>query len=239
VAYFVDTYADMCEPEIGKAVVGILESNGCKVTVPKQSGCGMPAFLYGDVKRTKRIAEFNIHHLAEAVREGNEIVCTEPTATYCLKELYPLLLNSPEAKLVAEHSHDLFELLLQFHEEGQLKKPPHSYPEPAVYYAPCHTRSVYGRSNALELLKLAGVDARPVRYNTCCGIAGTFGFKEGAEGYDVSKAIGETLFERIKAMNLQLVITESSVCKMQIEHGSSMRVLHPATVLWDMYQGRP
>jgi len=57
VAYFVDTYADLCEPETGKAVVRILELNGCAVVVPKQVGSGMPAFLYGDVKRTKRAAE--------------------------------------------------------------------------------------------------------------------------------------------------------------------------------------
>ena len=53
VAYFVDTFADQCETDIGKAVVGILESYGCKVTVPTQMGSGMPAFLYGDLKQTK------------------------------------------------------------------------------------------------------------------------------------------------------------------------------------------
>jgi iron-sulfur cluster protein len=234
VAYFVDSYADMCEPEIGKAVVGILEYNDCRVTVPKQVGSGIPAFLYGDMKRTARAAEVNVPHLVEAVRSGCEIVASEPTATYCLKELYPRLLNSDEAKLVAAHSHDLFEYLLQMHVEGKLRDFPEKKIEPVAYYSPCHTRSVYGKSNALEVLKLAGVDARPVRYNTCCGMAGTFGFKEGPEGYDVSLAISETLFERLKAMGLSKVLTESSVCKMQIEHGTSLRVVHPAVALWEL-----
>ncbi len=237
VAYFADTYADMCEPEIGKAVVGILEYNDCKITVPKQVGNGFPAFLYGDMKRTARAAEFNVPHLAEVVRSGCEIVSSEPTATYCLKELYPRLLNSDEAKLVAAHSHDLFEYLLQLHLEGKLRNFPEKQVEPVAYYSPCHTRSVYGKSNALEVLKLAGVDAHLVRYNTCCGVAGTFGFKEGLEGYDVSMAIGETLFERLKATGLSKVLTESSVCKMQIEQGTSLRVVHPAVVLWELYQG--
>ncbi len=237
VAYFADTYADMCEPEIGKAVVGILEYNDCKITVPKQVGSGIPAFLYGDMKRTARAAEFNVPHLAEAVRSGCEIVSSEPTATYCLKELYPSLLNSDEAKLVAAHSHDLFEYLLQLHLEGKLRSFPEKQTESIAYYSPCHTRSVYGKSNALEVLKLAGVDARPVRYDTCCGIAGTFGFKEGPEGYDVSMAIGETLFERLKAMGLSRVMTESSVCKMQIAHGTSLQVVHPAVWLWELYRG--
>ncbi|MGD0177408.1 MAG: LUD domain-containing protein [Candidatus Bathyarchaeia archaeon] len=236
VAYFVDTYADMCEPEIGKAVVGILEYNDCRVILPKQVGSGIPAFLYGDMKRTARAAEFNVPQLAEAVRSGCEIVSSEPTATYCLKELYPRLLSSDETRLVAAHSHDLFDYLLELHREGKLRNFPRADMQPVAYYSPCHTRSVYGKSNALEILKLAGIDVRPVRYNTCCGIAGTFGFKKGPEGYDVSIAIGETLFERLKALGLSQVITESSVCKMQIEHGTSLPAIHPAVALWNLCQ---
>ena len=85
-------------------------------------------------------------------------------------------------------------------------------------------------------MKQTGMDIQPVKYDTCCGIAGTFGFKKGIEGYDVSMAIGERLFERIRAMNVDLVVTESSVCKMQIEHGTSIRVLHPTIMLWDAYR---
>lgn len=237
VAYFVDTYADVSEPEIGKAVVGILEHNDCKIILPKQVGSGIPAFLYGDVARTTRAAKFNVPHLAEAVQNGCEIVSSEPTATYCLKELYPRLLNSDDATLVATHSHDVFDFLLQLQGEGKLKAFPTTTTEPVAYYSPCHTRSVYGKSNALEVLKLAGIDARPVRYNTCCGIAGTFGFKEGPEGYDISMAIGETLFQRLNAMGLSRVTTESSVCKMQINHGTGLETLHPAEILWKLYQG--
>ena len=239
VAYFVDTYADLCDPEIGKAVVGILEENDCRVSVPEQVGSGMPAFLYGDLRPTRDAAEFNVKHLAEAVRCGSEVVSSEPTATYCLKELYPRLLGTAEAELVAAHSRDLFDFLLRLHRDGKLRLEfPQSKNEPAAYYSPCHTRSVYGKSPALQVLMLAGVDLQTVRYNTCCGIAGTFGYKKGAEGYDVSMAIGETLLDRIKATNLQLVVTESSVCKMQIEFGTGLPVLHPATALWSLYESK-
>jgi len=239
VAYFVDTFADQCETDIGKAVVGILEPYGCKVTVPTQMGSGMPAFLYGDLKQTKKSAEFNVLNLAKSVRDGCEIISTEPTATYCLKDLYPHLLQSSDAELVAAHSHDLFEYLLQLSKDGMVNLGVHrDQTEPVAYYPPCHTRSTYGNSPVLEVLKAAGVDARVVRYNTCCGIAGTFGFKKGREGYDVSMAVGETLFERLKELDCQLVLTESSVCKMQIEHGTGMRVVHPAVFLLELLQTR-
>ena len=239
VAYFVDTYADMCEPDIGRAVVGILEANDCGIIVPKQVGSGMPSFLYGEIRQTAKAAKFNVRYLAEAVRKGCEVVSSEPTANYCLRELYPRLVGSEDASLVAAHSHDLFEYLVELHGEANLRGGfSDDSMSPVAYHSPCHTRSVYGESNALKFLKLVGVDVRPVRYNTCCGIAGTFGFKHGAEGYDVSMAIGDTLFERLRAMNLKQVVTESSVCKMHIEHGTSLKVLHPATLLWNMYQSR-
>lgn len=237
IAYFVDTYADLCEPEIGKSVVGLLESNDCAVEVPEQVGSGMPSLLYGDIKRTKRAAEFNVRNFAKIVRVGSEVISSEPTATYCLKELYPRLLSSAEADLVAAHSYDIFQYLLKLRSEGRFREVfPTVQAGRVAYYAPCHTRSLHGRSPALEVMKQTGMDIQPVRYDTCCGIAGTFGFKKRTEGYDVSMAIGERLFERIRAMNVDLVVTESSVCKMQIAHGTSIRVLHPAIVLWDAYR---
>jgi len=237
VAYFVDTFADMCDPEIGKSVIQVLEANDCRVALPRQKGSGMPAFLYGDIKATVKAARFNVHHLAEAVRDGYEVVSSEPTATYCLRELYPRLLRSAEAAVVAQHSHDFFEYLLNLKAQGEMKMSfKRNVVEPAIYYPPCHTRSAYEESPALRLLRSVGLDLETVRYNTCCGIAGTFGFKKGAEGYDVSIAIGETLFNRIKAMQRPIVFTESSVCKMQIEHGTSLRVIHPAIVLRQLYQ---
>jgi len=238
VAYFVDTYADLCEPEIGRAVVGILEANDCRVSMPNQAGSGMPAFLYGDVKRTTGSAEFNVRHLAEAIRAGCEVVSSEPTATYCLKELYPRLLGSADADLVAAHSYDVFEFLLQLQRDAGLKHLPQVSVGQVAYYSPCHTRTVYGASPAFEVMKQTGAEVCPVRYTTCCGMAGTFGFKKGLEGYDVSMAVGETLFERIRVTNADVVLTESSVCKMHIEHGASVAVRHPVTVLWDAYQGQ-
>ena len=68
-------------------------------------------------------------------------------------------------------------------------------PSKALLHSPCHTRSVYGVSPAFEVMKRTGAEVDSVRYSTCCGMAGTFGFKKGVEGYDLSMAVGKTLFE--------------------------------------------
>jgi iron-sulfur cluster protein len=230
VAYFVDTFADRNETSIGKAVVEILEANDCTVEVPRQRGTGMPAFLYGNAKKTSKAAEYNVRSLRGLVEEGFEVVTSEPTANYCLRELYPRLLGTSDAALVAAHSTDVFAYLLQS-KPYSLRASGREDDRAIAYYNPCHTRSVYSSSPALEALRRTGVRVEQVRYNTCCGMAGTFGFKKGVEGYDVSMEIGKTLFERIRAMQARVIATESSVCKMHIEHGCKLPVEHPIMLL--------
>jgi Fe-S oxidoreductase len=230
IAYFVDTFADRNDTSIGKAVVEILEANDCTVEIPRQVGTGMPAFLYGNAKKTAKAAAYNVQSLARLVEEGFEVVTSEPTANYCLRELYPKLLGTSDASLVAAHSMDIFAYLLQSMPDS-FRTSERENNRTIAYYNPCHTRSVYSSSPALEALRRTSVRVEQVRYNTCCGMAGTFGFKKGVEGYDMSMEIGKTLFERIRAMQANLVATESSVCKMHIEHGCKLQVEHPIKLL--------
>ena len=44
----------------------------------------------------------------------------------------------------------------------------------------------------------------------CCGIAGTYGFKE--ENYEVSQSIGKNLFDNINAGGFDYVISECQTC---------------------------
>ncbi len=230
VAYFVDSFANYNNTEIGKGVIGVLEARGCAVEVPEQVGTGMPAFLYGNLKKTAKAAEFNVRSLARLVKDGYEIVTSEPTACFCLRELYPKLLETPDAGLVAKHSSDVFAFMLEAFPEFFMCAHVEMDDGVVAYHTPCHTRSIYSNSPALGALRRVGVNVAQVRYNTCCGMAGTYGFKKGMEGYEVSMEIGSTLFERIKAMGPDLVTTESSVCKMHIEHGCGLDVKHPIEI---------
>ncbi|HIQ29941.1 MAG TPA: anaerobic glycerol-3-phosphate dehydrogenase subunit C, partial [Candidatus Caldiarchaeum subterraneum] len=65
----------------------------------------------------------------------------------------------------------------------------------------------------------------------CCGMAGTFGLKHRPLGFGLSMAIGEPLFQLFKNDKLDYIITESSVCKIQLEQGTGLNVIHPLEVL--------
>ena len=84
-----------------------------------------------------------------------------------------------------------------------------------------------------DFLTRIGLNVEAVDFQGCCGIAGTYGFKKGPDGFDLSMAIGEELFTKIREMKPNYVVTESSVCKLQIEQGLSLPVKHSLELLYE------
>ncbi len=87
VAYFAGCSAKYYVPDIGKAVVEVLQRNGVEVYIPEQKCCGMPPLLEGDKDLALELAGFNLDRLAESVEEGYDIVCSCPTCGFALKNL--------------------------------------------------------------------------------------------------------------------------------------------------------
>ncbi|HET6366443.1 MAG TPA: heterodisulfide reductase-related iron-sulfur binding cluster, partial [Pseudomonadales bacterium] len=111
VALFATCSVEYNDPGTGKATVAVLERNGVDVSLPAQRCCGMPYLDGGAVKEAKALIADNARSLAQAVREGREIVVPGPTCSYMLKQEYPWLDGSEDANLVAAHTRDLFEYL--------------------------------------------------------------------------------------------------------------------------------
>jgi glycerol-3-phosphate dehydrogenase subunit C len=88
VAYFAGCSARYYFPEVAKAAVEVMERNGISVYLPEQKCCGMPSLLEGDRKFTFKQAAFNLERLNEAVDEGYDIVCSCPTCSYTLKDMF-------------------------------------------------------------------------------------------------------------------------------------------------------
>src|SRR5439155_13920769 len=81
VAYFVDTFANLFDPSIAEATVAVLRHNGIPIYVPpKQRGCGSMALAQGDSDVARERLLYNIRRLADCARNGDTILCSEPTA---------------------------------------------------------------------------------------------------------------------------------------------------------------
>jgi Fe-S oxidoreductase len=228
VAFFADIYVNYNAPDLGLAAVERLESLGCKVLMSPQKGCGYQYIGYGDLAQAKRVAEENVRSLKYYTQQGYDIVSTEPTAVYCLKISYPKLLDGrQDAVEVAGRTCEYFEYLEKLEAESPGDYPRHLTGKRFGFHIACHQRSLGSGAHAMAYLKRRGADIEVIETGTCCGMAGTFGLKHGMLGYELSQAVGQPLFQAFKDSGVQAIVTESSVCKIQLQEGTGLKVWHP------------
>lgn len=243
VVYFVDHYANYHDPDIGRALGEILQHNSIGLYVPTtQSNSGMARITTGDLKGARKIARKNVRLLADAVRQGYTVIATEPAAVLCLKHEYPNLLDDEDAHLVAENSREACEFLWQLHERDRLALEFPAADELSklsgvAYHQPCHLRVLDPKQSAARLLALIPqLKIQPIEAG-CTGMAGTWGLQK--KNYRNSLRIGWPLISAMRSAPVSIATTECSACKMQIEHGSDRKTLHPLKLLAYAYGRMP
>ncbi len=230
VVYFHDIFTNYNAPELGMAVIEYLEGLGCEVVLPEQKSSGYPAIGYGDLDTARDFGVYNVARLAPYVAEGYEIVATEPTAAYCLRISYPKLLPwNPHVNEVAAHSHEFFEFILDLEAEKAEQQPLAG--KRFGMHCSCHQRPLGKANGAVVWLKRLGAEVQRIETGTCCGMAGTFGLKTGPLGYELANAVGEPLFERFRAAEIDAIVSESSVCAMHLREGTGLPVYHPLELI--------
>jgi Fe-S oxidoreductase len=175
--------------------------------------------------------------LADAVRSGFKIVATEPSAVLCLKHEYPNLLDDEDAHLVARHSYEACDFLAQLHNRGRLDVDFQSVPLQFAYHQPCHLRVLDPAPASIRMLRLIpDLDVQHIR-GGCSGMAGTWGLQR--KNYRNSLRVGWPMISAMRGSGAELATTECSACKMQIEHGTPARTLHPLKLIAYAYGRLP
>jgi len=238
VAYFVDTYANYNDHELGFAVIDVLRANDIEVILPKQLPAPLPAIVYGDVKRAKKDLAYSVKYLAEAVRAGYKIVCSEPSAALCLKDELQHFVGGEDAKLISQNTFELMNYLYGLFKKGKLKRRTSNEQRATnneyVYHLPCHLCAVGDEAASIKLLQeFCGVKVIDLKAG-CCGLAGTFGMQK--KNYELSSQIAANLKDALAKSPVKNVLTECSACKMQIEQISGATVVHPIKVLKGAYR---
>ncbi|MEO2049367.1 MAG: anaerobic glycerol-3-phosphate dehydrogenase subunit C [Pirellulales bacterium] len=239
VLYFVDTYANYCDTQLAEAMVATLEHNQISVYVPNtQQYAAMSMISQGMLGPARLVAEQNVALLAEAVRQGYTILCTEPSAALALTHEYPMLLaDDPDARLVAAHTMDACHYLWRWHQQGKLQLDFGPLPLSVGYHVPCHVKALDIGTPTENLLDLIpGLQLERLEKG-CSGIAGTFGLKH--KNYRNSLRAGLPLLTSIRAGQFQVGVTECSACKIQMEQGTHKPTIHPIKILALAYGLKP
>ncbi len=236
VALFATCVVEYNDPAVGKAAVGVLERNRVDVALPPQRCCGMPYLDGGAVPEAQALIRDNVKALAAAVREGREIVVPGPTCSYMLKQEYPWLDGSEDARLVAGHTRDLFEYLMRLHAGGNLDTAFSRRPGKVAYHLPCHLRAQNLGTKSADLLRLIpGAEVEVIE--RCSGVDGTWGLKR--EYYELSLKVAQPLLEGITAARPDQVASDCPLAALQIAQGTGVTPRHPIQIVADAYGLNP
>jgi len=238
VAYFHGCFGGYQDVEgEGRAAVELLERLGCTVAIPPQECCGIAAISHGHLDDVRAAAERNVATLLDLVRRGYTVLYSAPSCGLALVEDYPRLLGTPQSEVLARHVRDIHDYVLEILQGSpELRAALRPVPLRVTYHNPCHLQARGLGEEVVRLLRLIpGVEVVPIVNDHCCGIAGTFGMKE--KNFDLSMRMGRPLFESIRCTGAPVVATGCGTCKIQIEQGSSLPVVHPIAVVRESLLG--
>ncbi|MFI5459382.1 MAG: FAD-binding and (Fe-S)-binding domain-containing protein, partial [Isosphaerales bacterium] len=230
VVYFVDVYANYYDQELAEAVVSVLRQADVNVFVPsRQRSSGMAALIVGDIDHARDQAVANLRVLANAVRDGYTVVCSEPTAALMLRHEYVKLTEDLDAELVAANTMDVGQYLLGLDARGQLPRPHEPLHARVGYHQPCHLRALDVGTPGLEILRtVLGLDVEFINRG-CSGMGGTYGLAR--DRFWTSLRAGRGLLRRLRDGDIDIGSTECGACRIQMEQGAAKRTLHPIKLL--------
>lgn len=230
VAYFVDVYANYYDQELAESVVSVLQLAQVHVFVPpRQRASGMSALIVGDVDHAREQALANLRVLANAVRDGYTIVCSEPTAALMIRREYTRLTEDLDAALVAANTMEVGQYLLGLEERGLLPRPSEPLSAKVGYHQPCHLRALDVGMPGYELMRrVVGLDVEFIDRG-CSGMGGTYGLAR--DRFWPSRRSGRGLLRRLREGDIEIGSTECGACRIQMEQGIPKRTLHPVKLL--------
>ncbi len=223
-----DTFNNHFKPDILQAGVEVLEAAGFEVLVPEVSlCCGRPLYDFGMLDTAKSLLRQILTTLRPWIMAGVPVVGFEPSCVAVFRdEMMNLFPHDEDAKRLYGQTFILGEFLNKKVKDYQ---PPQLHAR-ALVHGHCHQRAVLKLTDEEEILKKMGLDFEVLK-DTCCGMAGSFGFEK--EHYDVSIAVGEhgVLPAVRQAERDTLILTNGFSCREQIEQTTERQPLHLAQVL--------
>lgn len=237
VVYFHGCSTMYYEPWVGQAAVAVMEHNGYEVIIPPQNCCGLPMLNNGEFPAAEKLFRRNIAKLLPYADAGYPIIGTSISCVLTLREEASEMLGveDDETRRLKLAMWDMAEWLRDLHERGELRTDWQEMPLVIPYHVSCQTRAHRMGRPALDVLELIpGLDIRE-GHARCCGLAGTYGYK--AEKYDIAMRVGEEAFRFIREQgpDAHLVVTDSEICRWQLEHGTHKPSRHPVEIMAAAY----
>jgi len=238
--FYAGCLIDFAYPEMGLALVKLLNKAGIEVVFPEeQTCCGAPALYNGAYEVAAHNAVDNIKALLQ--EDATYVVSACPTCTVALVHEFGKTLEAvgqtewlPEAKALAAKTVDLSTLVKKLVSEGRLSFKEGEDLGKVTYHDSCHLkRTLKVFEEPRELLQQAGYQvAEMFECDMCCGMGGSYSMKLP----EISAPILQKKLKNIKETGAPVVAMDCPGCVMQIRGGfdqdaAPIRVQHSVELL--------
>jgi iron-sulfur cluster protein len=239
-AFYAGCLIDFAYPEMGVALVKILNKAGIEVVFPEdQTCCGAPARYNGAYEVAANNAVDNIKALL--ADDLQYVVSACPTCTVALTHEFISTFESlgqtewiPKARQLAEKTTDLSSLVKRLVDQGRLTLQEGQQLGTITYHDSCHLkRTLQVSEQPRELLGKAGyVIQEMFECDTCCGMGGSYSLKLP----EISGPILQRKLQNIRATGATTVAMDCPGCVMQIrggfdQNGGDVKVRHTVELL--------
>ncbi|MEX2634964.1 MAG: FAD-linked oxidase C-terminal domain-containing protein, partial [Balneolales bacterium] len=227
-----DYFMNYHDPEIGKAIVLVLEKLGYQVSVIGPIESGRTHISKGMLPQARKKIIKNIEHLYPFAKL-HTLIGSEPSEILTLRDESLDLCNDEQlekAKTIAGNSFLFEEFINNTFSDEQISEHFDARQKEVHVHGHCHAKAMVGINPTIDLLTRLGYN--PIDMNTgCCGMAGSFGYEE--DHYEVSMKIGALkLFPSIEKLDQQTPICAHGFsCRHQISDGTGRASKHPAVLM--------
>jgi Fe-S oxidoreductase len=244
-AFFAGCATDFVFPQIGEAMIKVLNKAGIEVVFPEaQACCGIPHWGSGAFDMAAEAAEANVKVLQAT---GAQYVVTgcSSCATALKKEWGHVLKDmgkgalAPQAEEVGAKSYIFSELVMKLIEEGKLTPKDGLTAQSFTHHDSCHAKRHCGVSKQpRQALQAVGYELKEMyECDTCCGMGGSYTVKEPA----LSMRMLDRKLQNIADTKADIVSVECPGCLIQISGGldktaSPAKAKHVAELLVDKFK---
>jgi L-lactate dehydrogenase complex protein LldE len=215
VTLFMQCIVDSCFPQVGEAMVAVLERQGLTLEYPAdQTCCGQPAFNAGYRNEAARLAR----RFLDVFEDAECIVCPSGSCVHMVRHHYrELFAKEPRllarAERVGAKTFEFTEFLVDVLGVTDVGA---SWHGDVTYHDSCHLlrglgvkdqpRALLGKVRGLNLVEMT-------RSDECCGFGGTF----SAKYPEISEALLETKLANIQATGAGAVVGCDMGCLMHMQ----------------------
>ena len=158
----------------------------------------------------------------------------QPTCGYILKKDYIDYVGGEDAQLVAAHTFDAAEYLMNLHRGDGTSLDTNfggTVPATITYHAPCHLRAQNIGFKSRDLMKLTGAKIKVIQQ--CSGIDGMWGLR--AENAELSVPIAVKLADAIRSADGDVVAGDCHLANTAINEQTGNAPVHPLQVVARAY----